>query len=446
MLDNAKEINQRDYKKFKESFDKERVNKILQNAANKNKLSTLAFVGTSKVGNYDNFSIDIKTLPATAQKQSGRCWIFAATNVLREVVANKLNLADFELSQNYVAFYDKLEKVNYMLESVIDLLDKKKDDRTLQHVVMWGVGDGGQWDMFKSLVKKYGLVPKNVMDETASSSGTNESNFVINRLIRKFSAKAYKLHQEGKDNQISKLKDEVLNQAYKILSIAFGTPVEEFDFEYVDKDGVYHLDRGLNPKKFYQKYIGLNLDDYVSVINAPTEDKPYYQTFTVDYIGNVIGGNPICYLNLPQEELKELVVKQLKAGEVVWFGSDCGKYGQRDEGFWAPEQYDYNSLFNIDLEMDKADMLDFREAAMNHAMVITGVNLVDDKPTKWKIENSWGKDIAHAGYFTATDLWFDNFVFQAVVNVKYLNEKQQKALAKKPKHLNPWDPMGTLAD
>ena len=416
MLEKARILDESKLKSLRKDFNKNKVNKVLQNAAGKTSLSQLAFVPEAKVGNYHNFSIDIKTMSATSQNKSGRCWIFAATNVLREIVAKKLKLQEFELSQNYVAFYDKLEKINYALESIVSLLDVDTDDRTLQTILHFGVGDGGQWDMFKSLVKKYGVCPKNVMDETNASSATWDSSFIINRELRDFAAKARRLHKEKKDAEVAKLKDKVLDDLYRVISIGFGSPVEKFDFEYVDKDGKYHLVKNLTPVKFYQKYIG-----------------------------NVIGGDPIFYLNLPLSELKELVLKQLKDGEVVWFGSDCGKYGDREAGLWAPEQYDYKLAYGIDLFMEKADMLDYAESAMNHAMVITGVNLVNDKPTKWKIENSWGTQVANKGYYTATDLWFDSFVYQAVVNVKYLNEKQKEALKKAPIHLNPWDPMGTLA-
>jgi bleomycin hydrolase len=445
MMKNAKPVTSEMLEKFKKDFNENPVNVVLQNAASKAAISDLVYVPSSKVGRDHLFSIDIKTLPVANQKASGRCWIFAGLNTLREIVAKKCNLQKFELSQNYTAFYDKLEKINYALESVIDVLDKDPDERYFSTILHTAVGDGGQWDMFKSLVKKYGVVPKNVMDETFQSSATRESDWLINTQIRNFAAKAKKLHDAGKDDEVQALKLATLEDLYRVITISFGQPVEKFNFEYVDKDGTYHLDRDLTPKTFFDKYIGVEIDDLVSIVNAPTKDKPYYDTFTVDYVGNVIGGDDILYLNLPMEELKELVIKQLKDGEVVWFGSDCGKFASRAGGMWAPEQFDYKTSFGLDLDYTKEDGLDFGQSAMNHAMVITGVNLIDDKPTKWKIENSWGSEVAYQGYYTASDLWFDRFVYQAVVNKKYLNNKQLEALKKEPKHLSPWDPMGTLA-
>lgn len=445
MLENSKGITLEVLNKFKKDFKKDKVAQAMRLAASKTPLSQIVYVPESKVGNYHQFSIDIKTMRATNQKSSGRCWIFAATNLLREIVAKKENLVDFELSQNYIAFYDKLEKINYALESIIDLANRDSDDRTFKHIVGYPVGDGGQWDMFKSLIKKYGVVPKNVMDETYGSSNTRESDMLINNMIRKFAAIANKLARDNKYDEIRTLKDKYLEDLYRLLVISFGEPVEKFDFEYVDTDGKYHLAKNLTPLKFYEKFVGVNIDDYVSLINSPTADKPFYETFTVDYVGNVIGGDDIFYLNIPMDELKEVVIKSLKDNEIVWFGSDCGKFSNREEGLWSPDQYDYMTTLGLDVMMDKADMLDFSHSAMNHAMVITGVNLVKDKPTKWKIENSWGTEVAKAGYYTATDSWFDSFVYQVVVNKKYLTEEQKKCLEKKPHHLNPWDPMGTLA-
>ena len=438
-------ITQESLQAFRSSFEKDVTARAMQNAASKTAIGDLVYHADSRIGNDHQFSLEIKTMKVTNQMSSGRCWIFAGCNILREIIAKKIGSEDFELSQNFVAFYDKLEKINYSLEAMIELADKPSDDRTLQTILRPCVGDGGQWDMFRSLIKKYGIVPKNVMPETWASSHTMDSNYIINTAIRRFAAEAHRLSAAGHTKKLRARKEEVLAQLFRVLAIAFGLPTERFDFEYVDKDKTYHCERDLTPLAFYEKYVGEDIDEYVSLINSPTEDKPFYETFTVDYIGNVIGGDPIHYLNLPMKELKAAVLSSLKDGEPVWFGSDAGKFGDRQRGVWAPEQYDYAPAFGFDLKMEKADLLNFAQSAMNHAMVITGVNLADDKPTKWKIENSWGDEKAYKGYYTATDLWFDYFVYQAVVKKKYLTKKQLEALKKEPHHLHPWDPMGTLA-
>ncbi len=429
-----------------EEYEKDPKNKILRHALVKNSISEVA-ASLDAIENYDfNFSIDVKTMSATNQKQSGRCWIFAATNVLREIIAKKCNLDNFELSQSYIAFYDRLEKVNYTLEAIIDLIDEDYDDRTLSYLVSNGIGDGGQWDMFVNVVNKYGVLPQNVYPETRTSSGTRETNLLINFNIRKFASDSKVAYKEGGMTAVRKLKDELLKKVYFLLIDAYGVPPKSFNFEYVDKDKKYHLEEGYTPKSFLEKYVGDELNEFVSIINAPTKSKPYNKTYTIKYLGNVAGGKDVTHLNLEMSRLKELIIAQLKDNQIVWFGSDVGFY--RDaSGAWDDTKFDYETPFGLDFKMDKGESLDFRASQMNHAMCVVGVNLdKNGKSTKWKIENSWGTDTGKSGFFIMSDSWFDQYVYQAVVKKKYLSEAEQNALKEKPIVLKPWDPMGSLAD
>ena len=439
------EIDQKELKDFKTNYEKDTKNKVVKNALTKNPISEIVYDAKNEKDVINDFSIEVKTLPVCNQKQSGRCWIFAACNFLREKIAHELNVNNFELSQNYIAFFDKLEKANYLLASIVDLIASEPDERVLMHVLVNGVGDGGQWDMFVNLVKKYGVVPKNVMNETYQSSGTRESDILINSLARQFAAKAKKLHKNGETDKILVLKKETMQLIYNLLVNCFGEPPVNFDFEYTDKEGKYHIEEGYTPKTFFDKYVK-NLDDYISIVNAPTESKPFYKTYTIDYLNNVIEGKRIVHLNLPMERFKELIISQLKDNEIVWFGSDVSNYRDRNTGLWDDLSFDYKSAFSFEIKFDKAEMLDFHESAMNHAMCLTGVNIKNDKPNRWKVENSWGKDVGNDGYFIMSDSWFDTYVYQAVVNKKYLNEKEIECLKKEPIVLAPWDPLGTLAD
>ena len=428
------------------NYKKDEKNTIIRHALVKNSLLTVAS-SQDEIKEMDfNFDINIKTLPAANQKASGRCWLFAATNVCREVIAKKLNLANFELSQSYLAFYDRLEKSNYLLEAVIELIDKEYDDRTLAFLLQNGVGDGGQWDMFVSLANKYGLCPKNVYPETNTSSATRETAQLINFTIRKFASDAKALYQAKGLEAVRKEKEEILNKIYFLLVNAYGLPPEKFDFEYTDKDGNYHLEKGFDALSFKDKYLGDSLNDYVSLINAPTKDKAFGKTYTVQYLGNVVGGKQVTHLNVTMDRMKELILKQLRDDRIVWFGSDVGFYGDREEGVWDDTRFDLNTPFGLDLKMNKGESLDYHASQMNHAMCITGVSFKEGIPSKWKIENSWGKDRAKDGYYIMSKSWFDQFVYQAVVDKKYLNEEELKALQGEPVVLKPWDPMGSLAD
>ncbi len=392
------------------------------------------------------FSIDIPTLPVTNQKHSGRCWLFAAANVLRERIAQRLNLEAFELSQSYLAFWDKFERCNYFLESILETASLPTDDRTVSFVLQTGVHDGGQWDMFANIVRKYGVVPKDVYDETFQSSNTGAMNHTLNRNLKICAAKLRKMAACGKSEaEIQAEKAAMLDKIYGFLCACYTEPPKAFDFSYVDKDKQYHLEKGFTPQSFCEKYVGSLLDDTVSVINAPTKDKPWHKTFTIKMLGNVIGGNDVKHLNLTMDEMKQAIIRQLEAGKVVWFGSDVGKFGDRDNGIWDDQSYRAELLTGLDLSISKEDSLDYGFAAMNHAMVITGVNLEDGKPTRWKIENSWGDEHGAKGYYICSDSWFDAYVFQAAIEKEYLGELAAFA-QQEPIALEPWDPMGTLAE
>ena len=436
-----KNISIADLNQWESDFEEDSKKNILKRVLNKNEIQTIAVKQESALLSTHNFSKEIKTLPVTNQQKTGRCWIFAGLNVLREIIANKYEIKEFELSQNYIAFYDKLEKINYFLESVDDFIDVDKDDRTLQHLVRIGIQDGGQWDMFVALIEKYGVVPKSAMDETANSSNTRIMNQFINLKLRQYVEKSRK----DKENK-EKYKTETLKELYNFLVMNFGLPPKNFDFEFVNKSGDYKLISDLTPRVFYKQYIGEILDDYVSIIHAPTDDKPFNKTYTVAYLGNVIEGRKVKYLNLEMSKLKEKVIKQLNDDEVVWFGSDVGHYGDRDLGIWADDRYDYSKVLDMDLNLNKGAMLDYGHSQMNHAMVITGYAEKSGKPSKFKIENSWGDKSGKKGYYIASDSWFDNYVYQAVINKKYLSEEELKAWKKTPIILKPWDPMGSLAE
>ena len=431
---------------FKNLNIKDDKNAILRHALSKNSLYAITSSQDADPEMDYNFDINIKTMSATNQKASGRCWLFAATNVCREIIAAKCNIGEFELSQSYLAFYDRLEKSNYLLESVIELIDKDYDDRTLTFLLENGVGDGGQWDMFVNLVNKYGLCPKNVFPETNTSSATRDTAQVINFNIRKFASAAKALYQNKGLEAVRKVKDELLDKIYVLLSDAYGLVPQSFDFEYTDKDGKYHLEKGFNPVSFKERFLGNVLDDFVSLINAPTKDKPFGKTYTIAYLGNVVGGKDVKHLNVTMDRMKELILAQLKDNRIVWFGSDVGFYGDRELGVWDDQKFDLETPFGLSLMMDKGESLDYHASQMNHAMCITGVSFKDNEPRKWKIENSWGMERGKNGYYIMSNTWFDQFVYQAVVDKKYLNEKELKALEEKPIVLKPWDPMGSLAD
>jgi len=403
----------------------------------------------SKVNMTPTFSIELETGDVANQKQSGRCWMFAALNTMRHGIQAQFKIKDFELSQNYTNFWDKFEKSNYFYENIIATAGESLDSRKVAFLVATPQQDGGQWDMLTAIIDKYGIVPKSVMPETYNSSKSSELNSVLNLKLRKDAVTLRDLVNGGaSSDDVEAAKSKMLSEVYRILAYTLGTPPTSFDWEYRDDDKVYHIDRDLTPKTFFNKYVGWNLKDYQSIINSPTDDKPYNHLYTVEMLGNVVGGREVRHLNLDIDTFKQLAIKQLEAGESVWFGSDVGQSSDRQIGILDTKIYDKDSLFSTDLHMTKAQRLDYGESLMTHAMVLTGVDIVDGKPTKWKVENSWGDKVGNKGYFVASDAWFDEFVYQVVISKKYLPLELQNVITDeydKPTVLAPWDPMGALA-
>ena len=436
----SKTIQMEEIAQYRQAYQENAISRIVTRAVSKTGINDACYdLEHAKLMNH-KFSVEVPTMGATNQKSSGRCWIFAALNLLREKIAKDLKLEKFELSQSYISFFDHLEKANSFLEHVIETADRPTEDRYVDHILKSPVGDGGWWEFFVGLCCKYGVVPQEAMPETQQSSNTASMNMLLNMQLREDALVLRREVSAGADAAaISALKNKMLSRVYNILAICLGNPPEHFDFEYVDKDKAYHLEQDLTPHTFYEKYIGRDLQNIVSLLNAPTPKKPFYQTYVIDHEESVYGTSPVKSLNVPMDELKAAVIRQLEGGDLVWFACDCHPYGNRDEGIWDTGLYDYETPFGLELRMDKGQLLDHRQSAPNHAMLITGVNLVDGKPDKWKIENSWGAEKADKGYYIMSDAWFDQYVYFASIDQKYLTERQKELYRQEPVVLDPWD-------
>ncbi|MGO2890894.1 aminopeptidase C [Enterococcus devriesei] len=431
---------------FREAFAKNSKQVALQRGVVKNGIRASAENVQTHVENTPVFSIDLATGKVANQKQSGRCWMFAALNTFRHKLLTTFQLKDFELSQNYTFFWDKYEKANYFYENILATAEQPTASREVAFLMQTPQQDGGQWDMIVSLFQKYGVVPKAVMPESSSSSNSRDLNNYLNKLLRKHAVLLRQMvNEEATAEEIQANREAMLQEVYNLLAISLGTPPEVFDFEYRDEEKNYHLDQELTPQSFYEKYVGVNLEDYVSIINAPTADKPFMRSYTVDMLGNVVAGKQVKYLNLEMEDFKALAVKQLEQGESVWFGCDVGQSSTRDSGIMALDAYDVEDLFDVDLTMTKAERLDYGESMMTHAMVLTGVDIINEQAKKWKVENSWGEKVGDKGFFVMSDEWMDEYTYQIVVRKEFLTPEQLSAFEAEPTVLAPWDPMGALA-
>jgi len=435
-------------KEFRKDFESSDKNIVAMNAASNGSLNSVALNRNHYVQSMNRiFSNEIKTRGITNQKKSGRCWMFAGLNVLRESIADKLNVESFELSQSYQMFWDKLEKANYFLESIIETAKEDLHGRLVMWLLSKPVEDGGQWGMFVDLVEKYGVLPKDLMDESFQTSESATMNRLLDTKLREDAMVLRDMIDSGKSpKEVQKKKVEMLNEIYRMLSINIGLPLEKFDYEYKDKDGNFHRVEKITPVEFYKEFCGIDLENTVSVINCPTHDKEFMKTYTVKYLGNVVGGKGILYLNLDMKEFKDLAKGRILEDDLVWFTADVGKMMEREKGALDTEVYDFENLYSTKFIFNKAQRLDYGNSLMTHAMVFTGVDIDENgNPMKWKVENSWGDQIGDKGYFTMSDSWFDEYVYEIVVDQKYLSSKMKKALKEKPVILEPWDPMGSVA-
>ncbi|HEM3663551.1 TPA: aminopeptidase C [Streptococcus suis] len=418
-----------------------------ENAVSHNGLLKSLETRQSAIDNDYVFSIDLTKDAVSNQKASGRCWMFAALNTFRHKLISDFKLENFELSQAHTFFWDKYEKSNWFLEQIIATADQEIGSRKVKFLLDTPQQDGGQWDMVVALFEKYGVVPKSVYPESISSSASRELNQYLNKLLRQDAQILRDLLAKGASSEEVQIqKENLLQEIFNFLAVNLGLPPRSFDFAYRDKDNVYHRDTNVTPQAFYEKYVGLKLSDYVSIINAPTTDKPYNKSYTVELLGNVVGAPAVRYLNVEMNRFKELAIAQLKAGESVWFGSDVGQSSNRQTGIMATNTYDFSSGLGIHFYQDKAGRLDYSESLMTHAMVLTGVDLDDnEQPLKWKVENSWGDKVGDKGYFVASDSWMDEYTYQIVVRKEFLTPEELAAYQAQPQVLAPWDPMGALA-
>jgi bleomycin hydrolase len=419
--------------------------RMMQNAVTKASVDDVA-MDREVVNNTDHtFSTMLDDWKVTNQERSGRCWLFAGLNLLRVGAMTTMGLKEFEFSQNHTMFWDKFERANYFLEAIIGLADRDADDRTAAFLMASAADDGGQWNMFVAVINKHGLVPKAFMPETHSSSNTGRMNEVLRSILHQGAKSVREAATTRGADEARAEKTEVLRVIYRVLCIHLGTPPESFDWQWTDKDRVFHSDGIVTPQAFAAKYVTLPIDDYVCLVNDPRPTSPIGRTFTVDHLGNVLGAPPVTYLNVDVALMKDIARDSLQAGTPVWFGCDVGQMMSNDAALWDAHLYDLPAVYDTEFTLNKADRLAYHETQMTHAMLFTGVDVVGGAPRRWRVENSWGKEKGREGFYTMNDSWFDEYVFEIAAPRDRLPEELQQALSGDPIVLPAWDPMGSLA-
>lgn len=438
-------ITPEDIQRFEKKFNRSKKNIVVKNAVNHNSVNLVALdrKKTKKIQYIFSDRIFSK-LEVTNQRSSGRCWIFAFLNYLRLLMVKKYNVDEFEFSATYLFFWDKLEKSHFFLQEILKSKKKDLSSRLVYHTLYSATNDGGQWNLLVNLIKKYGIVPKSAMRESYHSTNSKALNKILNTYLRKA---ACKIRDEHKGQSYIK---KAMYKIYKILVIFLGEPPTKFTWKYTvnnpkNKDQpLYRVLRNVTPLDYYNKHVTFNMDDMIVLINAPCKQKPMYERYNLRHYGNVIGGMKTNYINVPIDVMISCCETSIKKKQAVWFGADVSKYLHRIEGVLDQNLFNYKSLFDFDIEIDKGNKIDYHSSMLNHAMLIKGFDKPHNEIKQWLIENSWGKNSGFKGDYMMSNDWFKDYVYEIVIHKDCVPQKVLDVLDKKPISLPPWDPFGNL--
>ena len=390
----------------------------------------------------DKFSIEVQSSGIADQKQSGRCWLFTGLNVLRAQLMTREKSGTFFFSQNYSFFWDQLEKSNLFLEGIIETRKLPINDTKVEWLFKNPINDGGQFTGISDNLYKYGVVPDEVMPETASSSNTKLLGKMLARTLRQTGIQLRKASEKGESlAQLRKRKEDGLKKVYRLLSLNLGVPPTSFTYTLKDKDGKAISTETYTPQSFYERFVGADLrGQFVMLMNDPS--RPYYKVYEIEYDRHAYDGKNWTYVNLPMDEIKQMAIASLKDNTMMYYSCDVGRELDRSQGIAALDNYDYASLLGYPFDMDKAERIQTFDSGSTHAMTLKAVDLdASGKPVKWKVENSWGEKTGVKGHIIMTDAWFDAYTFRLVVNKKYATQKVLDLLKTKPVQLPAWDPM-----
>ena len=433
------------------------ADKAIRNALNTTPMATLAANAENTAMIDTHFSDQVKTRGITNQKSSGRCWLFSGLNVLRARAIEKYDLGDFQFSQNYLFFYDQLEKANLFLQGIIDTRDLPEDDRTVDWLFAHPIGDGGQFTGVSNLVTKYGLVPAEVMPETFCSENTAAMSGQIRTKLRedgirlrqandaaleknaRLKGKKAEAASQALEEELATMKVGMLKEIYHILCLCLGNPPTEFSWTRCNGKGERVGTKTYTPLSFYQEFVGTDLNNgYVMLMNDPC--RPYYKTYEIEYDRHVYDGDNWKYINLPVERIKEIAIASIKDNTAMYFSCDVGKCLNRAKGVADLDNFDYESLLGVTFGMDKQERVRTHASGSSHAMNLIAVDIKDGKPVKWMVENSWG-ETGYKGKLIMTDRWFDEYMFRLVAEKKYVPADILKMLDTEAEMLPAWDPM-----
>jgi bleomycin hydrolase len=438
----AQDLTKGELDQIKSGFKMDAYTKAMQNALSSTDINQLAWnrANVATTDQFFTYRVDVSGI--TNQKGSGRCWMFSSLNIFRPVVMKQFNLPEFEFSENYLYFYDLLEKANLFLNHMEEFANLPIDHQQVRYDLGSPVSDDGQWANFVNLVKKYGLVPKEVMQETNSSENTAAMTRFISTKLREDALEIRELkNAKADEKKISDRKIAMLSEVYRMLVLNLGEPPTDFEWRYKMKDNKVGEFKKYTPVSFRDEiFANINLDDYVMIMNDPS--RPFWKHYQVENYRNTQEGSDWHYVNLPNDVIKQFCIESIKNNEALYASCDVGKQLRRDVGILDVDNFDYESVYGVKFGMNKAQRIETGESGSSHGMALIAVDLdANQKPVKWQFENSWGPTAGEKGYLTFTDAWFNEYMFRFVINKKYLSEKVLEIYKQKPQMLPRWDPM-----
>ncbi len=438
----AQSIDQKDLNTIRESFVKDNYTEAMENALSSNAITDIAWNRENEGSSDHYFTYKVDVSGITNQKSSGRCWLFTSLNVFRPMAMEHFNVSSFEFSQNYLYFWDLFEKSNLFLNNILETADRDFEDEKVRWYFRSPVDDGGQWINFVNLADKYGMVPKEAMEETYGSNNTSWVTKLLKRKLREQALELRDMKNSGKsDKQIHDRKVEMMSVVYRMLVLNLGEPPVNFEYRYKDKDDNLSESKSYTPEGFMKEVLGdIKLKDYVMLMNDPSRE--YWKHYEIENYRNVQEGENWHYVNLPNDVIKQFCIESIKNNEAMYASCDVGKQLRRDFGVLDVDNYNFDAVYNISFGMDKKERIQTKDSGSSHGMALIAVEVdKDEKPVKWQFENSWGASAGENGYLTFTDKWFDEYMFRIVVNKKYISKKVLEVYEEKPTMLPPWDPM-----
>jgi len=432
-------INESMLNEFRSVINSDESVEAIQNAVSSNDIQKLA-LNRNNLGEVDqHFSNRVESKGITDQKSTGRCWLFTGLNVFRAKVIDEHNMGEFSFSHNFNFFYDQLEKSNLFLEGIISTVDKPMDDKKVEWLFKNAISDGGQWTGVADIITKYGLVPADVFPESYNSENTRWMSRFIRRKLKENGLTLREMYANGtKEKKLRETKNSMLQEIYRILMISLGEPPTEFEWRYKDKDGKLSELKTYTPKSFYEEFVNIDLKEYIMFMNDPTRE--FDKIYEIEFDRHIVEGQNWKYLNLEADKIKQFAIASIQGNEAMYFSCDVGKQLDKERGYLDVNNYDYNALFGVNFDMDKKQRIQTFESGSTHGMALVAVDIQENKPVKWLLENSWGNK-GFEGHLIMTDEWFNEYMFRMVINKSYIDEETLKMLEQEPIMLPPWDPM-----